>query len=109
FVVWWWLWCCASCGWFRLWAAEGGRGDCLCHLLLADKQERDRDRQQRDDARDPESGVESAGQCCADGLSTAHERRVVGGGDARGDRDPERAAELLGGIDQPRRESGFMF
>ena len=33
----------------------------------------------------------------------------MAGGDARGDRDAERAAELLGGVDQPDATPGFVF
>ena len=101
--------CCASGGRLGLWAPEGGRGDCCCHLVLADQEEGDWDREQRDRAGHPESGVKSAGERRVDGVPAAQERVVVAGGDARGDRDAERAAELLGGVDQPGREPGFVF
>ena len=53
--------------------------------------------------------MESACECGADGVAAAHERGVVTGGDARRDRDAERPAELLGGVDQPGGEPGFVF
>ena len=87
---------------------QGGRGDCCCHLVLADEQERDGDREQRNRAGHPEGGVKSASQRGVDGVPATQQRGVVAGGDARGDRDPERTAELLGGIDQPGCEPGFL-
>src|SRR5437763_9187589 len=104
-LLWWWF----SCGRFGQWVAEGGRGDCRCDFVPADEQERDRDPEQRDGSGHPEGGVESACQRGADGVSAARERQGVAGGDARGDRDPECSAELLGGVDEPGRGAGLTF
>src|SRR6516164_705680 len=75
----------------------------------ADKQSgRDREGEQGDRSANPQGQVEAVGQRDVDGLALTEQGAQAGGGDRGGDRDTERPAELLGGVDQPRGQPGLL-
>ena len=67
----------------------------LSEVAAADEQERDRDRCECDRAADPERPLEAAGQCSGAGGAGVDQRLEVGGSHGRGDRDADRASDLL--------------
>ena len=58
--------------------------------------------------RAPRTRLEAAGERRGRGVAGMEQRLGVAGGDARGDRDPDRSAELLGGVQKPGREPGLV-
>ena len=91
----------AGCGSPVLAAAVGSR-------FAADQREDRRNGEQADPAEHPERLLESGGECRGGGVAGVKQRLGVAGGDARGDRDPDRAAELLAGVQQSGREPGLL-
>ena len=78
--------------------AERGLGCGAGELVAAHEREDRREGEQRDRSEHPEGVLEAAGECGRSGVPGADERLGVAGRDARGDRDPDRAAQLLRGV-----------
>ena len=76
--------------------------------FVADEREDRRNGEQADPAEHPERLLKPAGECRGRGVTGVKQRLGVAGGDARGDRDPDRAAELLAGVQQSGREPGLV-
>ena len=76
-------------------------------VVPAEQRDRCDERDDCEGRSNPEGDAEPAGQSCRP-LASAREQ-VLGPGrrDGRQNRDSERPADLLGGVDQPRREPGF--
>ena len=84
-------WRCRS----RLRLANRGLRDGVGELVAAHEREDRREGEQRDRAEHPERLLEAAGERRGHGVARVKQRLGVAGGHARGDRDPDRPAELL--------------
>src|SRR5213592_2724684 len=87
--------------------ADRGLGNRVGELVAADEREDRREGEQRDRAEHPERLLEAAGEGGGCGITGVHQRLGVARGHARGDRDPDRSAELLRGVQEPGRETGL--
>src|SRR5450755_3205841 len=87
---------------------ERGFLDRAGELVAADEREDRREREQRDRSEHPERVLEAPGERRGHAAACVQQRVGVAGRDARGDRDPDRAAELLGGAQQSGSEPGLV-
>jgi hypothetical protein len=86
--------------------AHRGLGHCVCELVAADEREDRGDGEQADRAEYPGRVLKAAGERRGYAVAGVQQRVGVAGGDARGDRDPDRAAELLACVQKPGGEPG---
>ncbi len=88
---------------------DRGLGNRVGELVAADERVDRRDGEQADRDEHPERVLEAAGERRGCGAAGVQQRLGVADGDARGDRDPDRSAELLRGVQEPGREPGLVF
>src|SRR5919198_595774 len=92
----------------RLGVADARLGNGGRDRFAADEREDRRNGEQADRAEHPERLLESAGKRRGGGVAGVKQRLGVAGRDTRGDGDPDRAAELLAGVQQSGREPGLL-
>ena len=85
-----------------------GGSHCSGEFSAPDEQEGDGDGRQSSQPADPERPLESAGERGRHGVAPAQEITGVSRCYGRGDRHPDRPADLLGGVEQSRGDAGIM-